>query len=210
MTVAVIDTGYADSQKSDRVVNLAQGKNFLDGTTNVNDTQNHGTHVAGIIAAPLNGFGVVGVAPDATILPLKAVGTSLSVSQMVTIANAVEYAAQQKVHVINMSIGYFTSYDMATKNTTSIDAAFGQAYLNAVKAGSTVVVAAGNNSMSCTPFVTKYDWSKADPVVNKPLYCSFPAALPVVAGYESLLTSKGVRRPGDHRLRVPRYRIRQF
>ena len=191
VTVAVIDTGYSSTQKSDRIVNLAQGKNFLDNNTNVDDTLNHGTHVAGIIAAPLNGTGVVGVAPDATILPLKAVGTSLSTAQMATIANAVDYAAQQKVHVINMSIGYFTSYDMATKDTSAIDAAFGQAYLKAVQAGSTVVVAAGNNGMSCQPFVTKYDWSKSDPVVNKPLYCSFPAALPAVAGYESLTTSKG-------------------
>jgi subtilisin family serine protease len=38
----------------------------------VQDLQGHGTHVSTIIAARANGLGIVGVAPEATIVALKA------------------------------------------------------------------------------------------------------------------------------------------
>ena len=38
----------------------------------VQDLGGHGTHVASTIAAPINGIGIAGVAPDATIVALKA------------------------------------------------------------------------------------------------------------------------------------------
>jgi subtilisin family serine protease len=38
----------------------------------VEDLAGHGTHVASIIAAPINGIGIAGVAPSATIVALKA------------------------------------------------------------------------------------------------------------------------------------------
>ena len=40
--------------------------------TAVEDLAGHGTHVASIIAAPLNGIGIAGVAPEATLVALKA------------------------------------------------------------------------------------------------------------------------------------------
>ncbi|MGA5824413.1 S8 family serine peptidase, partial [Kitasatospora sp. NPDC094028] len=83
--VAVIDTGV-DTQNPQlaHAVDASSGANFLpaknrkgqkidrgkaNGTT---DTVGHGTRVAGIIAArPMAGTGFVGLAPEATIIPLK-------------------------------------------------------------------------------------------------------------------------------------------
>ena len=67
--VAVIDSGCFAHE--DLKNNLLAGKNYLTGTTDVSDNHGHGTHVSGIIAAEMNGFGIVGVAPKAKIVPLK-------------------------------------------------------------------------------------------------------------------------------------------
>lgn len=67
--VAVIDSGcYAHDDLKN---NLLQGKNYIEGTTDVTDNNGHGTHVSGIIAAEMNNVGIAGVAPKAKIVPLK-------------------------------------------------------------------------------------------------------------------------------------------
>jgi subtilisin len=66
--VAVIDTGIAPHV--DLAGNLLGGISFVPGESYV-DQAGHGTHVAGTIAARLNGFGVVGVAPAAYLYAIK-------------------------------------------------------------------------------------------------------------------------------------------
>ena len=46
-------------------------KNFMDGSTNVSDSNGHGTHVAGITGAEMNDTGMIGVAPDVKMLIAK-------------------------------------------------------------------------------------------------------------------------------------------
>ncbi len=67
--VAVIDSGCAEH--ADLKNNLLQGKNYLKGTVDTTDNNGHGTHVAGVIAAEINGTGIAGIAPKAKIVPLK-------------------------------------------------------------------------------------------------------------------------------------------
>ncbi len=67
--VAVIDSGCFEHD--DLKGNLLKGKNYLDGTHDVTDNDGHGTHVSGIIAAQMDGYGIAGVAPKAKIVPLK-------------------------------------------------------------------------------------------------------------------------------------------
>ncbi len=69
------------------------------------DEGGHGTHVAGIVAAELNGMGVAGVAPDVTLVNLRAGQDSGFFFLFETLA-AYTYAADHGIDVVNMS--FFT------------------------------------------------------------------------------------------------------
>ncbi|MEU2716585.1 type VII secretion-associated serine protease mycosin [Streptomyces sp. NPDC007205] len=114
--VAVIDTGVdTTNPQLTHAVDASAGANYLptkdnkgqkidvgkqDGTT---DTVGHGTRVAGIIAArPMKGTGFVGLAPEATIVPIKqndAEGHGTAAS----LAKAIRHAIAVKAQVINIS-----------------------------------------------------------------------------------------------------------
>ena len=122
ITVAVIDTGidtdhpefagriseYSYNATEDKVV-----KDYLlaDGSYDwslIEDEQGHGTSVAGVIAASMNSGNIVGVAPEATILVIKAEcnadGTFARSSDLVF---GLYYAIEQDVSVVNMSFGSY-------------------------------------------------------------------------------------------------------
>jgi serine protease len=110
--VAVVDTGvaYEDFGRFHRVPDLegvpfVKGYDFVNNKPHGNDDHGHGTHVAGTIAqATNNGIGVAGVAPHASIMPLKVLGAGGSGSTA-GIADAIRYAADNGAKVINMSLG---------------------------------------------------------------------------------------------------------
>jgi lantibiotic leader peptide-processing serine protease len=62
----------------------------------------HGTHVAGIVAAQANNHGVVGVAPNVTLVPVK-VCDSTGYCYASPVIDGITYAGDQKFDVINMS-----------------------------------------------------------------------------------------------------------
>ncbi|MDY7023432.1 MAG: S8 family serine peptidase, partial [Cyanobacteriota bacterium] len=64
----------------------------------------HGTHVAGTIAGERNGAGTVGVAPDATIMPVRVLG-GLNRGSFAAVAEGIRYAVDNGADVINMSLG---------------------------------------------------------------------------------------------------------
>ncbi len=82
--VAVVDTGiyyrHSDLKNSVTwcVVSLRNTKTLYEGTNlkNCDDPNGHGTHVAGIIAARLNGFGVAGVAPKVLLYAIRVLDAS--------------------------------------------------------------------------------------------------------------------------------------
>jgi len=118
--VAVIDSGVAykddPNTTSDNgcIPDLA-GTNFIDGYDYVNgdaiayDDNNHGTHVTGTIAATANdNVGCVGVAPDITIIPFKAMNYK-GVGYTFAIVSSIYSAVDEKgVNIINMSLGAST------------------------------------------------------------------------------------------------------
>jgi len=73
-------------------------------TQNLRDGNGHGTHVAGTIAAALNGKGVVGIAPEARIMTVKVLDSNGSGS-MGGVADGIRYAAANGARIINLSLG---------------------------------------------------------------------------------------------------------
>ncbi len=69
----------------------------------VQDLNGHGSHVASTIAAPINGVGIAGVAPDATIVGLKAC-TKVGYCFADSVAAALRYAGDQKLDIVNLSL----------------------------------------------------------------------------------------------------------
>lgn len=68
------------------------------------DENGHGTMVAGIVASAMNQTGIVGVAPGAKIVALRAFDLSGN-SQISNVASAIIYAGLNKIEVINFSFG---------------------------------------------------------------------------------------------------------
>jgi subtilisin family serine protease len=111
------------------------------------DVDGHGTAIAGIIAArPVDGSGLVGIAPDATILPVRvfygrtddavAAGTGPDTGRL---AAGIVAAADAGAQVINVSL-----------SVSSPDPALEAAVAYATDAGSLVVASAGNRTTSDT------------------------------------------------------------
>jgi subtilisin family serine protease len=66
------------------------------------DNNFHGTHVAGTIAAQANGIGIVGVAPNVTIVPVKVCDAD-GHCYFSDVVDGLTYAGDAKLDVINMS-----------------------------------------------------------------------------------------------------------
>ena len=130
--VAVIDTGVTKVADLNNT-NVLDGVSFVSGADTAKDDNGHGTHVAGTIAqATNNGIGVTGLAPEATILPIKVLsGGGYGRSEWV--AAGIDEAVDQGAEVINLSLGGPGSRVII--NATR----------KAVEAGVIVVAAAGNS-----------------------------------------------------------------
>jgi subtilisin family serine protease len=153
VTIAIVDTGV-DLDHPDLKANLLSGYDYVDGDAVPEDGEGHGTNVAGIAAAALNGIRVAGVAPTARLLPVRVLDDSGS-GYVSDIASGIVYAAD-RAQVLNLSLGSASS---------------SQTMLNAINyaantRGRLVVAAAGNCGDSDYPY-------NGCSYVNQPLY---PAA----------------------------------
>ena len=112
--VAVIDTG-SDTRHPELRQRITGTRNFVDRDANAFNGDVHGTAVTGVIAAVSNnGAGLVGVAPEADIVSLKACWqrgsaagekASDAICSSFTLAKALNFAIDQQVDVINLSLG---------------------------------------------------------------------------------------------------------
>ena len=66
------------------------------------DENSHGTHVASIVASPINGLGVAGVAPKVTLVNLRA-GQDSGFFFLQASVDALTYAGDHGIDVVNMS-----------------------------------------------------------------------------------------------------------
>jgi subtilisin family serine protease/uncharacterized protein (DUF2141 family) len=120
------------------------GYDFADRDSNPEDDRGHGTHVAGTIAAERNGLGIAGVAPDATIMPLKVFSSEEGALDS-DIVEAIDYAVANGAHAINMSLG---SHERQSDNPESFIQNQLETYTEplqrARQAGVSVVISSGN------------------------------------------------------------------
>jgi type VII secretion-associated serine protease mycosin len=107
VTVAVVDTGV-DGTHPDLVGNVAQGTETFVGSkggNGWNDDDGHGTRMAGLIAAhghsAGNGAGALGIAPKATVLPVRA-GT---IAGPTSIGPAIKWTTDHGARVVSVSAG---------------------------------------------------------------------------------------------------------
>jgi subtilisin family serine protease len=152
--VAVIDGGIF-STHPDLAANIdvAASRSFVPGFAFNTDTGTfwHGTHVAGIVAAIDNATGVVGIAPGATIVGVKALHNGSGAFSW--ILSAILYAATPVseggggADIINMSLG--AEFERGGGNTGAgpLVAALNKAVNYAGAHGVLVVSAAGNSGL---------------------------------------------------------------
>lgn len=145
--VAVLDSGLDIAHEDFRCDGKVQ---LVPGWEDVKDTDGHGTHVAGIVGACTdNTTGVVGTAPDATILPIQALSPEDATAAR--LARAIRAAADAGAHVINMSLGFSALGLPATGSAIALVGGFATsvdpAIEYAVSKGVVVVAAAGNESV---------------------------------------------------------------
>jgi cell wall-associated protease len=122
-----------------------------DAAKDPSDNDGHGTHIAGIIAAAQNSFGMVGVIPNALIMPIKVMKDSNSKSDVpssTAFALGIRYAVDNGADVINMSLGW----PQALETKALRDAVF-----YALGQGVPIVAAAGNNNSSSPLYPCAYD-----------------------------------------------------
>jgi subtilisin family serine protease len=153
--VAVLDDGIW-SQHIDIAanLNLALSKSFVPSEPGIDPVVpgfNHGTHVAGIIAAPINDVGVQGVAPEAEIVAVKVLESATGSGYFSWVIQGIMYASGPEVQadVINMSLGAtFDRVNAGGGGAGPLIAALNRAVNHATAAGTLCVSAAGNEGVN--------------------------------------------------------------
>ena len=151
----VADTGL-DTGQSDIAPNFVAGYDAFDPskpTVNVFDlgvatTETHATHVSGIILGAINGSGIHGVAPEASLYEARVLGTQPDGSVSGTTSQVmagVQWLADQGCKVINMSLGG------GDKSQSEANL-----YAKIRDHGTLIVVASGNDSSKKVSFPGAY------------------------------------------------------
>jgi subtilisin family serine protease len=202
VTVGVIDTGVDDTHP-DLKANFSakQSASCVGGKADTtkgawrpfNPAEDyHGTHVAGIIAAPRNGVGVAGAAPGVKVASLKVSEPETSLFFSEAVVCAMVFAADHGVEVTNNS--YYTDpwlYNCSDDpDQKAIKDAVSRAVKYATDKGVTHVSSAGNSSHDLAATEIKDDTSPDDskPVERtvNPAECpDIPSMLPGVTSVSS-------------------------
>ena len=138
INVFVVDTGIALHGD----LNVVGGRNFTSSNPAAwKDENGHGTHVAGIIGAKDNSFGIVGVAPGVRLWAVRVLGSNGNGS-VSNIMSALKWILEGRgsiwtgFGIVNMSLGGNASAPLDT------------AVNNLINNGLIVCAAAGNNSVN--------------------------------------------------------------
>ena len=157
------------------------------------DDDGHGTHVASTIASPVNGLGMAGVAPKATLVNIRA-GQDSGFFFLQPVVDALTYAGNAGIDVVNMS--FYTDpwlfncpdnpadspADQAEQRT--VIAAHERALAFAHRHGVTLVAAAGNEAA---------DYTKTFVDTSSPDFADTPGEAP----YERTIPPSCISEPSE-------------
>jgi serine protease len=153
VTVAILDSGVAYTTRGPYVrspdlaaTRFVRGFDFIDNDPYPSDEFGHGTFVASIVGATANnGYGTVGVAYRAKIMPVRVLDFE-GKSDAATIARGVRYAVEHGADVINLSLELFDAPPLPpTPRSVMTSRTVREALRYARSAGVVVVSAAGNS-----------------------------------------------------------------
>ena len=101
--IGIIDSGISAKNRDLDTDRVLSGIDFVSGDDALTDSSGHGTFIAGIIGASRhNGFGISGIAPDATLVPMKT--SSHKRSEIHHVADAIRACVDDyQCSVINLS-----------------------------------------------------------------------------------------------------------
>ncbi len=139
VVVAVLDTGVSDSHP-DLANRVLPGWNFVRNNSDASDDDGHGTFVAGLIAASSSQSGPIGVAPGASILPVKILDSS-GVGSTSSFVAGIIYAVNSGARIINISA-----------SGASDSAALNDALAYAESHSVVVVASSGNDANEQAPY----------------------------------------------------------
>ena len=173
VTVAVIDTGVSKVPDL-KLTKFVQGYDFVNNKDDASDDNGHGTHVAGTIAQSTNnGYGVAGIAYEASIMPLKVLSNSGG-GTIADIAEAIKFAADNDADIINMSLGGGGASNMLE-----------EAIKYAHSKGVTIIAAAGNEGRNAASYPARYpdviSVAATDAAGGKASYSNFGAGVDIAA-----------------------------
>jgi subtilisin len=138
----IIDTGI-DFDHPDLTIDAGKSKSFVSGITSADDENGHGTHVAGVIGAKNNTFGVLGVASGATLVSCRVLDKD-GKGNLSNIIQALSYisANARAGDVVNMSVG----------DEEGISEILDQQVKNTAAKGIYFAIAAGNESTDANKY----------------------------------------------------------
>lgn len=140
VTVAVLDTGVSavPSLPAARLVNCY---NALQPGGSCDDDNGHGTHMASILASKGT---VVGVAPKATIVPVKVLDATMSGTELALVDGLMYAASLPDVNIVSMSLSLPPEYVPSMLLSKAIDTIAGKGIL--------LVAASGNDGLANVSF----------------------------------------------------------
>lgn len=173
VTVAVIDTGVSKVPDL-KLTKFVKGYDFVNDKADASDDNGHGTHVAGTIAQSTNnGYGVAGIAYQATIMPLKVLAARGG-GTVADIAESIKFAADNGADVINLSLGGGGASKLMEE---AIDYAYNK--------GVVIVAAAGNEGKNASSYPARYPHvisvAATDATNQKAPYSNFGAGVDISA-----------------------------
>lgn len=144
ITIAIVDTGIAADAPDLAGVTVAGGWDYVNDDGNAADDHQHGTHIAGVVAqATNNGLGTAGMAPGATLVPIKVLDAS-AVGDEFTIMEGIAGAVADGAQIVNLSFAFGPGYVPSRAMEATVR--------DALDAGAVLVAAAGNDGSAAVSY----------------------------------------------------------